>query len=95
MFVVNLTYKVELEEIDKHLEAHIEFLKKQYAKHAFIASGRKNPRTGGMIFSKMENKEELLSILEEDPFKIHDLADYEVIEFIPVMTSKEFEILKE
>lgn len=95
MFVVNLTYKVELEEIDKHLEAHVEYLKRQYAKDAFIASGRKNPRTGGMIFSKMSNKEELLKVLEEDPFKIHDLADYEVIEFIPVMTSKAFEILKE
>lgn len=95
MFVVELTYKVELNKVDEYLVAHIDYLKKQYAANAFIASGRKIPRTGGLILSKLETKEELLKVLNKDPFKIHDLADYRITEFIPSMTGVGFENLKE
>ncbi|MEM8523040.1 MAG: YciI family protein [Bacteroidota bacterium] len=95
MFVIELTYKVELEKVDEYLEEHIDYLKKQYDNGAFIASGRKVPRTGGIILSKLESKEGLLQILNEDPFKMNNLADYKIIEFIPSMTSQEFEVLKE
>lgn len=95
MFIINLTYKVELAQVDEHLEAHIDYLKQQYANSNFIASGRKVPRTGGIILSKLKDREELLNILEKDPFKLHGLADYELIEFVPGMTTEEFRILRE
>lgn len=95
MFIIELTYKVELSKIDEHLSAHIEYLKNQYENHVFIASGRKIPRTGGIILSRLEDKDELLNRLSEDPFKINDLAEYRITEFIPSMTSVEFENLKE
>ena len=95
MFIINLTYKVELEEVDKHLEAHIAYLKQQYSQTNFIASGRKVPRTGGIILSQIKDKQDLLDILAQDPFHQHGLADYELIEFIPSMTSEAFENLKE
>ncbi|MEL6732255.1 MAG: YciI family protein [Bacteroidota bacterium] len=95
MFIIELTYKVELEKVDAHLEAHVEYLKKQYANQTFIASGRKVPRTGGVILSKVESKEALLKVLDEDPFKVHGLADYRIVEFVPSMTSSDFENLKE
>ena len=95
MFIIDLTYKVALEKVDQHLAAHVDYLKQQYAKKVFIASGRKVPRTGGIIFSQLDSKEELLKILDQDPFKVHDLADYQITEFIPSMTSKELEVLKE
>lgn len=95
MFIISLTYTCNLEEIDKVLSEHVKYLKKQYNKGNFIASGRKVPRTGGIILSKLENKEELKKVLNEDPFKINNLAKYEIQEFIPSMTSNEFENLKE
>lgn len=95
MFIINLTYKVKLEEVDKHLEAHIAYLKQQYAQTNFIASGRKVPRTGGIILSQIKDKQDLLDILAQDPFHKHGLADYELIEFIPSMTSEAFENLKD
>lgn len=94
MFIVSLTYKVPLELVDRHLDGHVEFLNKQYELGNFIASGRKVPRTGGIIFSKMPDKEELLRVLEEDPFKKNDLADYELTEFIPSRTCEELKFLK-
>ena len=95
MFIVNLTYKVSLDEVDKYLQDHVEYLKVQYDQKNFIASGRKNPRDGGVILSKLDSKDKLQEVLEQDPFYIKNLANYEIIEFFPTMTSKEFENLKE
>ncbi len=95
MFIVSLTYICDLKEIDKILVEHVEYLKNQYEKGNFIASGRKIPRTGGIILSKLDSLEKLEEILNEDPFKINNLAKYEIQEFAPSMTSEEFLNLKE
>ena len=95
MFIINLTYKTELEKIDEFLDEHIDFLNEQYELGNFLASGRKIPRTGGIIISKIENKKELEKIIEKDPFNIHQLADYELIEFIPSKTCDELKFLME
>jgi uncharacterized protein YciI len=95
MFIINLTYTKPLDEVDSYLEAHVEYLKVQYSKGNFIASGRKIPRNGGVILSKLNSKEKLQEVLAQDPFKLANIATYEIIEFVPTMTSKEFENLKE
>jgi uncharacterized protein YciI len=95
MFIVSLTYIVELEKVDNLLPLHVEYLKKQYKKGNFIASGRKIPRTGGIILSKLNNLEKLQNILNEDPFKINDVAKYDIQEFILSMTRNDFINLKE
>ncbi|WP_226649501.1 YciI family protein [Microbulbifer variabilis] len=94
MFIVSLTYKAELAEVDKHIEGHVAFLEKYYASGNFIASGRKVPRTGGVILVQAGNLNEVQKIIQEDPFHIADLVNYEITEFIPTMASKEFESLK-
>jgi uncharacterized protein YciI len=86
MFVVSLTYVCELSEIEKHLADHIDYLDENYAKGVFLASGRKEPRTGGVILAQMDSRTELDKLIEKDPFKINGLANYEVIEFIPSKT---------
>ena len=95
MFIVSLTYLVPLEEVDKFLALHVSYLEEQYALGNFIASGRKVPSTGGIILSQMESLQKLQTVLEKDPFKINNLATYEIQKFMPTMTSKEFENLKE
>jgi len=95
MYIVSLTYKASLEAIDKELNNHIDYLKKQYAAGNFLASGRKIPRNGGVILAKAQSREELDEILKQDPFNQNNLADYEVIEFVPSMTSKELSHLLE
>ncbi len=95
MFIVSLTYKKDLSEVDKFIEAHVKFLKEKYAKNIFLASGRKIPRTGGVILAKAKSKKELLSELKDDPFYINEVADYDIIEFVPSMTCKELEFIKE
>ncbi|MDH3347989.1 MAG: YciI family protein [Desulfobulbaceae bacterium] len=95
MFVVSLTYKCSLSEVDQQLEAHVAYLREQYAQGHFIASGRKVPRTGGIVLAKAASKEALEKILAEDPFAQNDLADYTITEFTASMVGEGFEKLQE
>ena len=83
MFIVLITYKKPLETVDKYLADHAIFLDKSYEQNYFMISGRKNPRTGGVIVSQLKNRNQLENVLKDDPFHIHEIADYEIIEFIP------------
>jgi uncharacterized protein YciI len=81
MFVIELTYKVDLSAIDAHMRAHVAFLNKYYAAGKFLVSGRKIPRDGGIILALGEGREEIEAIVREDPFHSHGLADFRIIEF--------------
>jgi uncharacterized protein YciI len=81
MFVIELTYKAALGQIDAHMREHVKFLKKHYASGNFVVSGRKIPRDGGVIVAVGESREQIEAIMKEDPFCKADLADVRVIEF--------------
>lgn len=81
MFVIELTYKADLAEIDKHMATHVVFLKKYYAAGNFLVSGRKIPRDGGIILAVGKSRRQIEAIVEEDPFYEHRLADFRIIEF--------------
>ena len=81
MFAIHSVYLKSLEEVDKHLEAHRAFLKTLYAKGITICSGPQIPRTGGFILMNAANKTEALEIMKNDPYLIHGVAEYAVIEF--------------
>jgi uncharacterized protein YciI len=81
MFVIELVYTAELSEIDAHMTAHVAFLNKYYAAGTFLISGRKIPRDGGIILAVAKKRADLERIVEEDPFHIHGLAEFRIIEF--------------
>ena len=81
MFVIELTYKAPLAEIDARMKEHMAFLRKYYASGNFLVSGRQVPRTGGVIIAVGESKEKVESIMREDPFVSHGLATVRVVEF--------------
>jgi uncharacterized protein YciI len=81
MFVIELTYKVPLAEIDAHMAAHMAFLRKHYASGHFLVSGRKVPRDGGIILAVGKSRSEIEAIARDDPFCARGLADVRVIEF--------------
>jgi uncharacterized protein YciI len=81
MFVIELTYKADLAEIDAHMGAHVGFLKKYYAAGNFLVSGRKIPRDGGIIVAVGKSRRHIEAIVEEDPFYTHGLANFRIVEF--------------
>ncbi|MFT8890157.1 MAG: YciI family protein [Ethanoligenens sp.] len=95
MFLVNLTYVKPLEEVESHLKEHIVFLNKYYQTGNLICSGRKNPRTGGVILMNAANEDAVKQIISEDPFHINKLANYEIIEFYPAKYAPDFKCFAE
>ena len=91
MFIFSLTYVKPLSDVERLLPAHIEFLDEHYKKNLFMCSGRKVPRTGGIILCNCTDMAEAKGIMEKDPFYREDIAQYEMIEFIPSKSSKGFE----
>jgi uncharacterized protein YciI len=81
MFVIELTYKAALDQIDAHMTEHVKFLKKHYASGSFFVSGRKIPRDGGIILAVGESREQIERIVKDDPFCKFGLADFRIIEF--------------
>jgi uncharacterized protein YciI len=81
MFIIELTYKADLAQIDAHMKAHVAFLRKYYASGHFLVSGRKIPRDGGIIVAVGRSRQEIEAIVEQDPFCRHGLVDWRVIEF--------------
>lgn len=82
MFIINLNYIVPLETLDTHMSDHVKFLRKYYRQNVFVASGRKVPRTGGIILALAKSKEEIERIIAEDPFYTHKLAEFTITEFL-------------
>jgi len=95
VFIVDLTYIVDLDTVDAHLEAHVAYLNEQYARGVFVASGRKVPRSGGVILVQCDSLEDLKQIIDDDPFKKHGVADYGITEFVPSMVAEGMEALRE
>lgn len=85
MFIAILTYKKPLEEVDRFLQAHREYLAEHYAVGDFITSGPQIPRVGGVIMIKTENRTAVDDIIAHDPFNNNDIADYQIVEFTPTM----------
>ena len=93
MFILSLTYIAPLEDADKHMEAHMTWVKAGYDQGLFLASGRKVPRTGGVILARGE-RATLETLCASDPFTIHGIAEYEITEAAITTTATGFEKLK-
>ena len=84
MFVILVQYIKDIQEVDQHLAAHRDYLETGYQKGYLMASGPQNPRTGGVLLSQLKDRNILDAFLQYDPFYIHAIASYQVIEFTPV-----------
>lgn len=85
MFIAILTYKKPIEEVDRFLQAHREYLSKHYASGDFIASGPQTPRIGGVIMMKVENRAAVDAIIAQAPFNINGIADYRIVGLAPTI----------
>jgi uncharacterized protein YciI len=93
MFIALLEYLKPLSDIDPLLGEHREFLERRYASGHFLLSGRKEPRTGGVILLRADSRAQAESILREDSFQREGVARFEIVEFLPSMAAPPFESL--
>lgn len=94
MFVLILDYKLGLDAVERHLPAHIDWLKQGYADGLLLASGRQVPRTGGVILARGD-RAAVEALAARDPFVVHGVATCRLVEFAPTMTVPELASLRE
>lgn len=90
MYLIELTYKKDLNFVDQFLKEHVDFLDRNYSDGKLIFSGRKNPRNGGVMLSCLEKREEVEAMISGDPFQREGIADYRIIEFTPTKFDPRF-----
>ena len=81
MFVLLLTYVRPLDEVDALMRDHMAWVKEHYAAGRFVVSGRRVPRTGGVIVARGDDREEMERIAAADPFVSGGVATCEVVQF--------------
>jgi uncharacterized protein YciI len=81
VFVVLLTYIKPLSEVDALMREHVAWLNEQYDAGRFLVSGRQVPRTGGVILTRGDDREEIEALAASDPFVSGGVATCEVIQF--------------
>ncbi|MFE2374153.1 YciI family protein [Streptomyces sp. NPDC059398] len=89
MFVLELTYTGPIERVDALLDQHVAWLDAAYASGVFIASGRKNPRDGGIILAVGADRASVEKLTAEDPFVTGGVCTYRITEFIATKTAPE------
>lgn len=95
MFLVLLSYKKPLVEVDRHVAAHMEFVARHYDSGEFLLSGRKQPRSGGVILARAADRARVEEIVQSDPFVRAGVADYEIVEFIASATAPALHSVRE
>ncbi len=95
MFVIELTYTAPLERIDAALADHVAWLERGYAEGLLLASGRKEPRDGGILLAVAPDRAAVEALVARDPFATAGLAEYRVTEFRPTKTAPALEAYRE
>ncbi|HFC8536657.1 TPA: YciI family protein [Neisseria bacilliformis] len=85
--MVSLEYIRPLAEIEAALPEHIAYLERHYRAGTFLMSGRKQPRTGGVILMQADSREQVEQTIAKDPFHRAGLAEYSITEFLPTKTA--------
>ncbi|MGP9017326.1 YciI family protein [Streptomyces sp. BR1] len=89
MFILDLTYTAPLTRVDELLGEHVAWLNEQYAAGVFIASGRKEPREGGVILAVGDDRAAIERITAADPFSVNGVCAYRITEFYATKTAPE------
>ncbi|MEU6244206.1 YciI family protein [Streptomyces sp. NPDC047024] len=95
MFVLELTYTAPLDAVDAALAAHVSWLDEQYDQGLFLASGRKNPRDGGIILAVGADRAAIEEVVAGDPFVTAGVCEYRVTEFTATKTAPGLERYRE
>jgi uncharacterized protein YciI len=81
VFVLLLTYTRPLDEVDALMRRHMAWLNEGYAAGRFLVSGRRMPRTGGVIVATGDDRDEIEALAATDPFVTGGVATVEVVQF--------------
>jgi uncharacterized protein YciI len=83
MYIILIQHRQSDTSVNFYKEAHKQFLQKQIEEGNFITAGNRNPNTGEVILSYLNDLETLQMIFYQDPYYRNRIGQYEIIEFTP------------
>jgi uncharacterized protein YciI len=89
MFVLELVYTAPLARIDALIPDHVGWLEQHYDAGLFLASGRKEPRDGGVIVAAGADRARIEALVATDPFVLAGACTYRITEFVATKTAPE------
>ncbi|AWK12178.1 hypothetical protein SSP531S_37030 [Streptomyces spongiicola] len=95
MFVLELTYTAPVERVEEYRAAHMAWLEALYGEGVLIASGRKDPRDGGVLIAAGVDREQAEGIAASDPYTTAGVCDYRITEFVATKTAPALERYRE
>lgn len=78
--IILLTYVAPLDDVDRQMKAHVDWLEVGFDEGVFLVAGRRTPRTGGVILAR-GFADQVTQIAKSDPFVTSGVATVEVVPF--------------
>ena len=83
VYLMISTYRAPLDEVDAARDDHLRYLDELERRGLVVSAGRQNPPTGGVILFNVDSEEEARALLNDDPYILRGLADYEARGWTP------------
>lgn len=93
MYILNVNYTSQPENVLVHAESHSAWVKKYIENGTFLFAGPKKSKLGGAILVKSIDKPCLMKILGEDPYVQNDVVEYQIIDFDCKLVATELQSL--
>jgi uncharacterized protein YciI len=90
LFVVKITYTVSKAEIDLHLDTHRQWLKNTGHTGQLVVAGPMADLSGGVVLAHCSSRDELDTLLAQDSYHRHQVAEYEVFGFNAALRTEAF-----
>lgn len=95
MVLLLLKYVKPIDEVDRLMPGHRDFLDRFHRAGKLVLSGPREPRTGEVLLADVESEVEAMKIVVEDPFFSEKVAHYEVVGFTVTRGDPRFAALVE
>jgi uncharacterized protein YciI len=82
-FLILINYTAPFESFEQLVPEHRQHLQRAVDAGIILFSGPRNPRDGGVVIARADSRDDLQTLIDNDPYRRFDVASYTVHEFIP------------
>jgi len=93
MFVVLLRFSDNKSQAGKHMDGHIDWVKRGFDDEVFLLSGSIQPSSGGAILAHNISLSDLQGRVNDDPFVTENIVNVEILEITPGQTDERLDFL--
>lgn len=93
MFVVLLRFSDNKDAAGRHMDGHVEWLRRGLADGVFLLAGSLQPGLGGAVLAHGTSRDELEERVAADPFVAEGVVRAEVLEMAPGLADERLRFL--